>query len=88
MQPTVIGDTVNVAARLCGQCEPGEVVLGEQTVDSPEIAKRLRLTPMPPRPLKGRRQPVTPNRADTLAPEHQSQLTELLDRILPTEDSE
>jgi adenylate cyclase len=87
MQPTVIGDTVNVAARLCSQCKPGEIILGEHTAESPQLRERLRLTPLERRTLRGRQQITAPYRAEALAPDHQSQLHEILDRILPLENS-
>ncbi len=86
MQPTVIGDTVNVAARLCGQCKPGEIILGEQTAEAPQVRERMRLTALQRRPLRGRRQDISPYRADALAYAHQAQLHEILDRILPQEN--
>lgn len=83
MQPTVIGDTVNVAARLCGQGEPGEIIIGEQTAAEPQVNDRLCLTRLSPRPIRGRRQWVTPYRADALSAQHQNKLKDILDRILP-----
>lgn len=56
MEYTVIGDTVNVAARLTQQAGPGEILLGESTwqqVRSEVPAERLQ-----PMPLKGKREPV------------------------------
>ncbi len=83
MQPTVIGDAVNVAARLCGHGNPGEIIIGEQCATAPQVGERLRLTRLDPRPIRGRQQWITPYRADALAAQHQSQLRDILDRILP-----
>jgi adenylate cyclase len=83
IQPTVIGDAVNVAARLCGLGHPGEVTLGEGTAQAPEVAIRLRLTPLPVQPLRGRHEQMGPYRAEALADTHHSQLQEILERILP-----
>ncbi len=64
---TVIGDTVNVASRLCGQAQPGEVLLGEATalaLDAP-----LGLEALPPVRLKGKQQPVPLFRANAVLAE-------------------
>ena len=56
MEYTVIGDTVNVAARLTAKAAAGEILLGESTwrlVQSQVPAESL-----PPMPLKGKREPV------------------------------
>jgi adenylate cyclase len=84
-QVTVIGDTVNVAARLCGLGRPGEITLGEHTASGPEVAARLKLIRLPRHPVRGREQAVTPFRVDALTDDHQGQLLHTLNRILPHE---
>ena len=53
---TVIGDTVNIASRLCSAAGPGEILLSEEMRKAlkspPKISKR------PPMELKGKSQPV------------------------------
>lgn len=51
-----MGDAVNVAARLQGLAEPGQVVVGEATVRS--VAAELDLRPLGERKVKGRSRPV------------------------------
>jgi adenylate cyclase len=53
---TVIGDTINLAARLQATAQPGEVVVGPMTRD--ELSDRAALTPLGAAELKGKRQPV------------------------------
>jgi class 3 adenylate cyclase len=53
---TAIGDTINVASRLEGVAQPGEVVIGSGTAAL--IAERDGLTPLGPVPVKGRAEPV------------------------------
>jgi adenylate cyclase len=50
-QYTAIGDTVNVASRLCGQAGPGQVVLSDATVRA--SAQDLPIEPLGPREMKG-----------------------------------
>jgi adenylate cyclase len=53
---TVIGDTINLAARLQATAHPGEVVVGPVTCD--ELHDRATMIPLGPVQLKGRRKPV------------------------------
>jgi adenylate cyclase len=86
MQHTVIGDTVNVASRLCEISDPGHIILGEATALAPEVAERLLLSRLPRQPLHGRRGQVVPFQAEALAPKQQTQLRRTLDRLLPIEE--
>jgi adenylate cyclase len=53
---TVIGDVVNLAARLCGIAKPGQIIAPIEMVDSFEIEfPTIRLKPVS---IKGRSQPV------------------------------
>jgi adenylate cyclase len=54
---TVIGDTINLAARLQATAHPGEVVVGPMTRD--ELSDRAAVIPLGATELKGRRQPVS-----------------------------
>jgi adenylate cyclase len=50
-QYTAIGDTVNVASRLCGQAGPGQVVLSDATVRA--TGQQLQIEPLGHREMKG-----------------------------------
>jgi tetratricopeptide (TPR) repeat protein len=63
---TVIGDTVNVAARLEKAAGPGEVLCGPLTVDL--IGARGHFRPRQPVILKGKREPVEVAEAVSLRP--------------------
>jgi class 3 adenylate cyclase len=53
---TAIGDTTNLAARLQGLAEPGQVVVGERTRD--QLGSQARVTAREPVRVKGKREPV------------------------------
>ena len=57
-QYTVIGDTVNVAARLTSAAKPGEVLAGERTAAALRESSAVLLEPMAPLTVKGKSQPV------------------------------
>lgn len=58
----VVGDAVNVAARLETSAEPGKVFIGESTYSA--IASRVEATRLGPLELKGKGLPVTAYRLE------------------------
>ncbi|MEQ9693838.1 adenylate/guanylate cyclase domain-containing protein [Shimia sp. SDUM112013] len=59
MDYTVLGSTVNLAARLCSQAGPGQVLLEEDTRAAlGDGATQFEITPLPPVSLKGISKPV------------------------------
>lgn len=67
MEYTVIGDSVNVAARLQGIAGPGEVLVSEGTHD--RLRGRVAVTPLEPMALKGKSRAVAIYRIDGLREE-------------------
>lgn len=61
---TAIGDTVNVASRLEGLAEPGEVVMSQTTLAG--LGTTARSRSLGPVQIKGRAQPVTAHQLDAL----------------------
>jgi adenylate cyclase len=53
---TVIGDTVNTSARLCGIAAGGQIIISEATAEL--LGGRFRLQPLPDAVLKGKEKPL------------------------------
>ncbi len=53
---TVIGDTANTSARLCGIAEAGQVVVSEST--AARLGNRFEMQELPPAKLKGKERPL------------------------------
>jgi adenylate cyclase len=52
---TVIGDTANTSARLCGAAGPGEILVSASTIDA--LGSRFHYKELPPLQLKGKEKP-------------------------------
>jgi len=53
---TVIGDTANTSARLCGIAEAGQVIVSETT--AARLSNRFEMQELPPAKLKGKERPL------------------------------
>lgn len=56
MDYTVIGDSINVAARLCGIAQPGQVLVSRATADA--VGNQATWKDLPPVMVKGKNQPI------------------------------
>lgn len=56
MEYSVIGDTVNVASRLCSSAKPGEVIISESTFH--RVRDYFDVTALPATHVKGKREPL------------------------------
>jgi adenylate cyclase len=56
MEYTVIGDSVNVAARLNALAGPGQVVISQQVKDN--LANRIATHDLGPQTIKGKAEPI------------------------------
>jgi adenylate cyclase len=53
---TVIGDTANTSARLCGIALPGQIIVSESTLA--RLVNRFDVEELPPAHLKGKEKPL------------------------------
>jgi len=56
MEYSVIGDTVNIASRLCDLAKPGEVIISESTFH--RVRDYFDVTALPATHVKGKREPL------------------------------
>lgn len=84
MQYTVVGDTVNLASRMCSICEPGEIMATEQVFNHPSVSAVVKSAPMAAVQVKGRRQAVTPYCVTLGDINDMGRIRRELERILPS----
>ena len=56
LQYSVIGDTVNVASRLCSIAKPGQIIISDATYRL--VKDHFEIVPLPPATIKGKREPI------------------------------
>lgn len=59
---TVIGDSVNLASRICGVAPGKEILIGPETYNQTRDA--LKVEPLPPQLFKGKSQPIVVYRVE------------------------
>lgn len=84
MQFTVVGDTVNVAARVCGMAEPGGVMVTEAMLAAGFPGDASHYRPLGPVAVRGRRDSVEIRAMDADAVAHQLNADRLIRDILPS----
>jgi adenylate cyclase len=85
MQYTVVGDTVNLTARICDICTPGQILVTKATLAQPGIGSLVKTIPQDTVKVKGRRQSVTTYLIDSESFIAESRLQDSLEKILPME---
>jgi len=66
MQYTVVGDTVNLASRLMGTAEPGEIVVSQEMLRDPGVARYVESRRSDEIRVRGRQTPVTTYRIEAI----------------------
>ena len=84
MQYTVVGDTVNVAARLCGMAEPGGVLVTDTVMASGQPGAARHYAHLGPAELRGRRKNVEVRAMDVDAVARDVNADQLIETILTT----
>ncbi len=88
MEYTVVGDTVNLASRLCGIANAGEIVISREMYQRNEVRARVLAGEYQAIRLRGISQPVHTYRVEQLTAGHQEILERQFDEIMYSEISE
>jgi len=83
MEYTVVGDTVNLAARLCGEAPPGGVVLNETTRAQPGVAEEVLVCDSREVRVRNRTSPARIHQLSGLTRRHADYLQSILNSLFP-----
>lgn len=88
MEYTVVGDTVNLASRLCGITNSGEIVISREMYARDDISGRVLAGEYQSIRLRGISQPVSTYRVECLAADYQEIVDTQFEEILRNERAE
>lgn len=88
MEYTVVGDTVNLASRLCGIANANEIVISREMYQRPDVQSRVLAGEYQAIRLRGITQPVFTYRVEQLTADHQDILDAQLESILGSDTTE
>ena len=82
LEYTVVGDTVNLASRLCGAAPADGIMMSETTAEFPGVSAMLELHRQPALKIRGRKSLVKPSIAGTPSREFGQWLMRTMSHIL------
>jgi len=82
MQYTVVGDSVNLASRLCTFSEPRQIVITSDMFERPDIQNRVKAQPHKTIKLRNRTGPVTTYIVNDVSPVYRDIMDRQIDEIL------
>ena len=82
MDYTVIGDTVNLASRLCSLCPPGGITIHALTKNQPGVDGRIRGHSMGNITIRGRQQPAHVYQVTGISHAYSQIVQDILDNVL------
>jgi len=88
MEYTVVGDTVNLASRLCSISNSGQIVISKDMYQHPNVEKRVIAGEYQSIHLRGIREPVSSYLVDALGADWQAIIDEQFKQIIQIEDNE
>ncbi|MEZ5543153.1 MAG: adenylate/guanylate cyclase domain-containing protein [Pseudomonadota bacterium] len=88
MEYTVVGDTVNLASRLCGITNANEIVISRDMYQRTDIRRRVLASEYQSIHLRGIRHPVSTYRVEGLTVDNQEILDRQFDTIIASEADE
>lgn len=88
MEYTVVGDTVNLASRLCGIANANEIVISREMYQRKDVQSRVLAGEYQAIRLRGISQPVYTYRVEQLNADHQEILDQQFETIINNETAE
>jgi adenylate cyclase len=88
MEYTVVGDTVNLASRLCGIANANEIVISREMYQRKDVQSRVLAGEYQAIRLRGISQPVYTYRVEQLNADHQEILDQQFETIINSETAE
>lgn len=87
MEYTVVGDSVNLASRLCHEAEPGEIVVSREVFDSLPSKKQVIAQKHKSIRVRGKTKPIDTYLITDVAREHQLSMDNLIEDVLNSDYS-
>jgi adenylate cyclase len=88
MEYTVVGDTVNLASRLCGIANKGQIVISREMYMMPMVRERVLAGEYQSIQLRGIRDPVSTYLVEDLTADWQTRMVEHYNQITRTKENE